>query len=97
MSKYTSAENLGKTALYVYKFNPKLKFVYIDRAFQPEIMVKSQREAAISNRWNFRGEWIYIVLTGMVETSCIIIHDQIEASRACTQFQSFDAKCVHFA
>ena len=33
MSKYTSAGNPGKTADYVYKFNKKLKFVYIDRAF----------------------------------------------------------------
>ena len=41
MSKYTSAENPGKTAFRVYKFNKKLNFVYIDRIFQPEIMVRS--------------------------------------------------------
>ena len=56
MSKYTSAENPRKTAGYVYKFNKKIKFVYIDQAFQPEIMARSQREEVISNRWSFCSE-----------------------------------------
>lgn len=56
MFKYTSVKTITKLAVYVYKFNKKLRFVYMDRAFQQEIMTKSHSKAAISNRRNFRGE-----------------------------------------